>query len=193
MKTFELKGEVRNELGKKATKALRAQGLVPCELYGVGQNVHFVVSEAALRKLIYTPDIYLVNLEGAGNQVSAVMKEIQFHPVSDRVLHIDCLQVVESKPIVMEVPVRLEGHAAGVRAGGKLSLEMRKLRVKGLAAAIPEKLVINIDDLGLGKTIQVKDLHFDNLELLNGLQSVVCSVKLTRAAMGNAAAAAAGK
>ena len=190
MKTFELKGEVRNELGKKATKALRAQGLVPCELYGVGQNVHFVVSEAASRELIYTPDIYLGNLEVAGNQVSAVMKEIQFHPVSDRVLHIDFLQVIESKPIVMEVPVRLEGHAAGVRAGGKLSLEMRKLRVKGLAAAIPEKLVINIDDLGLGKTIQVKDLHFDNLELLNGLQSVVCSVKLTRAAMGNAAAAA---
>ncbi len=193
MKTFELKGEVRQELGKKATKALRASSLVPCELYGVGENVHFVVSESALRKLIYTPEIYLVKLEVGDKTVDAIMKEIQFHPVTDKILHVDFLQVVENKPIVMEVPVKLEGHAVGVRAGGKLSLEMRKLRVKGLANAIPEKLIINVDNLELGKTMQIKDLQFDNIELLNGLQSVVCSVKLTRAAMGNADAAAAGK
>lgn len=187
MKTFELKGEVRNELGKKATKALRVNSMVPCELYGVGENVHFVVSEADLRKLIYTPEIYLVKLEVAGKTVDAIMKEIQFHPVTDKILHIDFLQVVDNKAIVMDVPVKLEGHAAGVRAGGKLSLEMRKLRVKGLANAIPEKLIINVDELELGKTIQVKDLKFEGIELLNGLQSVVCSVKLTRAAMGAAA------
>lgn len=191
MKTFVLNGTVRNDLGRKAAKALRTQGLIPCELYGAGKNVHFTVSEAAVRKLIYTPEIFLVELDVNGEKVNAVMKEIQFHPVSERVLHIDFLQVVDGKPVVMEVPVKLEGHAVGVRAGGKLSLEMRKLRVKGLATAIPEKLVINIDNLELGKTIQVKDLRFDDLELLNGLQSVVCSVKLTRAAMGSAAAAAA--
>ena len=200
MKSIDVKGTARVAGGKKAARELRKQDMVPCNLYGEkrGENglpvaEAFACSNAELRNLIYTPHIYSVNLNIDGVERKAVMREIQFHPVSDRVLHIDFLQVVESKPIVMEVPVRLEGHAAGVRAGGKLSLEMRKLRVKGLAAAIPEKLVINIDDLGLGKTIQVKDLHFDNLELLNGLQSVVCSVKLTRAAMGNAAAAAAGK
>ena len=180
MKTFVLNGATRTDLGRKA-----------CELYGAGKNVHFSVTESAVRKLIYTPEIFLVELDVNGEKVNAVMKEIQFHPVSERVLHIDFLQVVDGKPVVMEVPVKLEGHAVGVRAGGKLSLEMRKLRVKALAANVPEKLVINIDNLELGKTIQVKDLHFDNLELLNGLQSVVCSVKLTRAAMGSAAAAAA--
>ncbi len=191
MKTFVLSGTPRVDLGRKATKALRTQGLIPCELYGAGQNVHFTVTESAVRKLIYTPEIFLVELDINGEKVNAVMKEIQFHPVSERVLHIDFLQVVDGKPVVMEVPVKLEGHAVGVRAGGKLSLEMRKLRVKAIATAIPEKLVINIDNLELGKTIQVKDLHFADLELLNGLQSVVCSVKLTRAAMGSAAAAAA--
>lgn len=190
MKTFELNGKVRTDLGRKAAKALRCENLIPCELYGAGKNVHFTVAEAAVRKLIFTPDIYLVELDIDGEKVKAVMKEIQFHPISERVMHIDFLQVVDGKAIEMEVPVRLEGHAVGVRAGGKLSLEMRKLRVKGLADAIPEKLIVNIDNLELGKTIQVKDLHFDNLELLNGLQSVVCSVKLTRAAMGTAAAAA---
>lgn len=188
MKTYDLKGTVRTELGKKATKAVRAQALIPCELYGAGKNTHFSVAEADVRKLIYTPDNHVVVLDVNGEKVNAIVKDLQFHPVSDKLLHIDFLQIIENKPIVIDVPVKLEGHAVGVRAGGKLSLEMRKLRVKGLANIIPERLVINVDNLELGKTIQVKDLQFDGLELLNGLQSVVCSVKLTRAAMGAAAA-----
>ncbi len=184
MKTFELKGTVRADLGKKATKAVRSNGSIPCELYGVGENVHFSATMADLRKLIYTPEIFVVNLNIDGKEVKAVMREIQFHPVSDQVLHIDFYQVTEDKPVVMEVPVKLEGLAAGVRAGGKLALEMRKLRVKALYTNIPEILTINVESLELGKTIQVRALEFENLEILNASNAVVCAVKLTRAARG---------
>ena len=184
MKTFELKGTVRTDLGKKATKAIRANGSIPCELYGLGENIHFSSTMADLRKLIYTPEIFVVALNIDGKEVKAVMREIQFHPVSDQVLHIDFYQVTEEKPVVMEVPVKLEGLAAGVRAGGKLALEMRKLRVKALYSNIPEILTINVESLELGKTIQVRALEFENLEILNAANAVVCAVKLTRAARG---------
>ena len=114
----------------------------------------------------------------------AVVKDVHFHPVNDRILHMDFLEVNDKKPIVMEVPVALEGHSEGVKAGGKLSLEMRKLKVKAIYTQIPEKLVINIDNLGLGKTMQVGDLHFEGLEIMNAKNAVVCAVKLTRAARG---------
>ncbi|MDR1368668.1 MAG: 50S ribosomal protein L25, partial [Dysgonamonadaceae bacterium] len=117
----------------------------------------------------------------------AILKDLQFHPVSDQLLHADFIQVAENKPITMEIPVVLEGLAEGVKAGGKLSLEMRKLKVKGLYKDFPEKLVINIEDLGLGKTIQIGSLNFPNLELLNAKDNVICAVKLTRAARGAAA------
>lgn len=184
MKTFELKGTVRTEIGKKASKAIRVAGSVPCELYGVGENIHFTCTNSDLRKLIYTPEIYVVNLNIDGKEFKAVMREIQFHPVTDKVLHIDFYQVNEEKPVVMEVPVKLEGLAAGVRAGGKLSLEMRKLRVKAIYTNIPEVLVINVESLELGKTIQVRALEFENMEILNAPNAVVCAVKLTRAARG---------
>ncbi len=184
MKTFELKGTVRADLGKKAAKAIRENGSVPCELYGKGENVHFTATASDLRKLIYTPDIFVVELTIDGKACKAIVKDLQFHPVSDKLLHIDFLEVVENEPIVIEVPVKLEGLAAGVRAGGKLNLSMRKLRVKGLYANVPERLVINVENLELGKTIQVRALSFDNLQLLNAPNAVVCAVQLTRAARG---------
>lgn len=119
----------------------------------------------------------------------AVIKDIQFHPVEEKILHMDFLEVTEKKPVVMEVPVSLEGHSEGVKAGGKLSLEMRKLKVKAVYTHIPEKMVINVDNLGLGKTMQVGDLHFEGLEIMNAKNAVVCAVKLTRAARGAAAKA----
>ena len=122
-------------------------------------------------------------------KVMAVIKDIQFHPVEEKILHMDFLEVTEKKPVVMEVPVSLEGHSEGVKAGGKLSLEMRKLKVKAVYTHIPEKMVINVDNLGLGKTMQVGDLHFDGLEIMNAKNAVVCAVKLTRAARGAAAKA----
>ena len=200
MKSIEIKGSVRTEIGKKATRELRNNNGVPCVLYGVKKDenglpvaTHFFVPVEGLRNLVYTPNIYLVNLDIDGTVVTAIMKDIQFHPVKDNILHVDFLQVEENKPIVMEVPVQLEGLAEGVRAGGKLALQIRKLKVKALYNAIPERLVIDVTPLGLGKTIKVGELSYEGLELLNAKDAVVCAVKLTRAARGAQAAQAAGK
>ncbi len=193
MKTFELKGEVRTDLGKKSSKAARVGESVPCVLYGGAENVHFTSAASDLRKLIYSPDVFVVELEVAGKKCNAIMKALQFHPVTDKVLHIDFLQVTETKPVVVEIPVKLEGLAEGVKAGGKLALEMRKLRVKGLYTNIPERIVIDVTSLGLGKSIQVGSVSVENLEILNAKNAVVAQVKLTRAARGAAAAAASKK
>ena len=200
MKTIEIKGSVRTDIGKKATRELRKNNGVPCVLYGVKKDenglpvaTHFTVTVEGLRKLVYTPNIYLVNLDIDGTVVTAIMKDIQFHPVTDAILHVDFLQVEANKAIVMEVPVQLEGLAEGVRAGGKLALQIRKLKVKANYDAIPERLVIDVTPLGLGKTIKVGELNYEGLELMNAKDAVVCAVKLTRAARGAQAAAAAGK
>lgn len=182
MKVFELKGEFRNDLGKKSTKALRADGKVPCVLYGGEKNIHFAVVEKDLQKLIYTPVVYIVKIMIDGNEYEAIMREIQFHPVSDHILHIDFYQINESKPVVVEIPVKLEGFAEGVQAGGKLALVVRKLRVKALPANLPGEIVLDVTRLGLGKSIKVKDLSFDNFEIVNAKEVVIAQIKLTRAA-----------
>lgn len=184
MKTFQLEAASRADLGKKATKALRKEGIIPAVVYGGSETRHIVVTQDAVRNLIYTPEIFDIDLTVAGKQSKAVLKDIQFHPVTDEILHLDFLEVTKEKPIVMEVPVVLEGHAAGVRAGGKLVLEMRKLRVKAPYDQIPERLTINVEELQLGKTIQVGALYFEGLQLMNAKNAVVCAVKLTRAARG---------
>jgi len=193
MKTFELKGTVRTDLGKKASKAERVSDNVPCVLYGGAVNTHFTTTVSDLRKLVYSPEVYVVDLEIDGKKCKAVMKALQFHPVTDKVLHIDFLEVSDKKPVIVEIPVKLEGLAEGVKAGGKLALEMRKLKVKGIYTQIPECIVIDVTALGLGKSIQVGAVAVENLEILNAKNAVVCQVKLTRAARGAAAAAAAGK
>ena len=193
MKTFELKGEIRDGFGQKAAKSYRSEGLIPCVVYGGhgNENLNFVIKQGAVRNLIYTPEVFLVNLDLGEKKMQAILKEVQFHPVKEQILHIDFLHVFEDKPVVIELPVRLKGLAAGVKAGGKLSLDLRKLRVRALAANLPEELVINVEKLELGKSIQVGDLSFEGLELLNAKNAVVCRVQLTRAARGDAAAAAA--
>ena len=198
MKSIEIKGSLRTETGKKATHSLRKNNSVPCVLYGVQKDengnqvaTHFTVTVDGLRKLVYTPHIYVVDLNIDGKVVNAIMKDIQFHPVTDAILHVDFLQINEENPIVMEVPVQMEGLAEGVKAGGKLALQMRKLKVKALYSAIPERLIVNVTSLGLGKTIKVGELNYEGLEILNAKEAVVCAVKLTRAARG--AQAAAGK
>lgn len=193
MKHFKLSAAVRkaDQLGKKATKALRREALVPVVLYGGSETHHLVVKADDLNKLIYTPEIYLIELDVEGKQYKAVLKDVQFHPVSDRTLHADLYEVSEEKPIVMSVPVILDGHAVGVRAGGKLVREKRTLRVRAAYNKIPENLVIDVNNLKLGKTIQVHELSFEGLELVDAPQAVVCGVKLTRAARGKDAAAGA--
>ena len=217
MKTFELKGTPRETLGKKMSKNLRKQGMIPAVLYGqepvalpytgkmnAGEKLveigdgkgiivtDFSVSFDGVRKLIYTPEIHLVSIEmGDGRKVNAILKEIQFHAVSDAILHLDFQEVFADKPVEMHVPVELIGHAVGVKAGGKLTQAMRKLKVKGLAEQIPEKLTVNVDHLELGKTIKVGELQFDHVELISPKNAVVCAVKMTRAAQSAAGAAAA--
>ena len=196
MKSIEVKGTARTIAERsseqaRALKAIRKNNGVPCVLYGAGENVHFTVPAEGLRNLVYTPHIYVVDLVIDGKKVNAIMKDIQFHPVTDAILHVDFLQINEENPIVMEVPVQLEGLAEGVKAGGKLALQTRKLKVKALYNLIPERLVVNVTNLGLGKTIKVGELNYEGLTLLNAKEAVVCAVKLTRAARG--AQAAAGK
>lgn len=215
MKTFQLSAEPRTDLGKKATKALRAEGKIPVVLNGgaivelpyagtlapgqkvveIGDNkglitTDLVVAQDDVRKLVYTPEIFAIELDFNGGKKMAVLKDIQFHPVKDNILHMDFLEVDDKKPVVIQVPVKLEGHAEGVKAGGKLSLSMKKLKVKAVYTNVPERLVINVDNLGLGKSLQVGDLHFEGLELVNAKNAVVCAVQLTRAARGAQAAAA---
>ena len=192
MKTYELKGEVREDFGKKAARSYRSEGLIPCVVYGGSneKNLNFVVKKSDVRNLIYTPEVYLINLVLDGKSVMAILKEIQFHPVKDNILHIDFLHVFPNVPLVIELPVRLEGLAAGVKSGGKLSLDLRKLKVKALADKLPQELVVNVEKLELGKSIQVGELSFEDLELLTPKNAVVCRVQLTRAARGAAAKSA---
>ena len=214
MKKYELTAEPRVDCGKKATKALRNEGKIPAVLNGgaivelpysgtlkpgeklveIDSKRGIITTDIAVkgedvRKLIYTPDIFEIDLTVNGETRKAVMKELQFQPVKDTVLHIDFQEVYPEKPIVMEVPVLIEGHAEGVKAGGKLTLSMRKLKVKAVYSEIPERLIVNVDSLGLGKSMAVGDLHFEGLELMNAKNAVVCAVQLTRAARGAAAKA----
>lgn len=190
MKNLQLSGSLRTDFGKKYAKQVRKNALVPCVLYGGEEVAHFTLDENDLRSLIVTPDIHTVELNIDGKTYMAILKDAQFHPVKDNVLHIDFLQIFEDKPIIIEVPVRLNGLAAGVKDGGKLSQELRKLKVKGFYKDIPDVLNIDVTNLGLGKTMQVGTLSFDKLEIITPKQAIVCAVKLTRVARGLAAAAA---
>ena len=182
MKSFDLKGTSRTEVGKKSTNELRKNNGIPCVLYGIEKEAKaFAVTADAVRKLVYTPDIHVVNLTIDGVECKAVLKDIQFHPVKDTILHMDFLQIVEDKAIVMEVPTVLTGLAAGVKLGGKLQQAIRKIKVKAVYANIPEKLTVDVTELGLGKSIKVGDLSFEGLELVTPAQTVVCSVAATRA------------
>lgn len=193
MKTFQLNGTPRPEFGKKAAKIVRKEGNVPCVLYGGSEVVHFSVSDNDIRGLIVTPEIFLVELNLDGKKYKSILKDAQFHPVKDNTLHLDFYEVSETRPILMDVPVRLNGLAEGVKGGGKLSQELRKLKVKAVYTDIPEVLNIDVTNLGLGKTLQVGSLSFDKLEIITNKQNVVCAVKLTRVARGLAAAAAKAK
>lgn len=196
MKSINVKGTARTATGKKATRDLRKNGGVPCNLYGENKNengesiaMSFATTQEELRKLVYSPDIYSVNLTIDGKECKAVMKELQFHPVTDQLLHVDFYEITEEKPIVMEVPIQMTGLAEGVKAGGKLAASVRKLKVRAAYTAIPEKLNIDVTHLALGKTIKVGELHFEGLELVTSPSVVVCQVKMTRSAMSAAAKA----
>ncbi|MBP3779150.1 MAG: 50S ribosomal protein L25/general stress protein Ctc [Prevotella sp.] len=195
MKEISVSGEKRATTGKKAAKELRKEGLVPCNLYGEkkGENglpeaVAFAIPAAQLRKVIYSPNVYVVNLTISGEAHKAVIKELQFHPTTDAVLHVDFFEVNETKPITIGIPVKLTGHAQGVRDGGRLSQAVRQLNVTAPYKQIPEILEIDVTNLKLGKAIKVAELNFEGLQIATPAQVVVCSVKATRASRSAAAA-----
>ncbi len=191
MKIFELAGTLRNEYGKKASKALRKQNLIPCNLYGMGENITFTVSADDVRKLIYTPDTMAVALTIGAVKKIAVVKEMQFHPVQEVCLHIDFLEVNDKKPVTVEIPIQLTGHAEGVKAGGKLSLEMRKLKVNGIYTDIPDRVVVDVTNLGLGKKLFVSDVEVEKCTLKSVKEAIVAQVKVTRNSNAENAEAAA--
>jgi large subunit ribosomal protein L25 len=195
MKEINVTGQKRSDLGKKATKQLRKEGLVPCNLYGEAKDENgkpkalaFAVPMTDLRKLVYTPHIYVVNLVIDGENHPAIMKELQFHPVTDALLHIDFFEIHEDKPITIGIPVKLNGLAQGVRDGGRLSLIVRKVNVTAKYQDIPETLDIDVTNMTIGKSIKVGDLKFEGLEMATSKEVVVCTIKATR--KSNAAAAA---
>ena len=195
MKEINVKGTARAAFGKKAAREIRKANAVPCNLYGEAKDENgapvalpFTVTNDELRNLIYSPDIYAVNLNIDGKECKAILKEIQFHPVKDNVLHVDFYEITDTKPIVMEVPIKLNGLAEGVKAGGRLAASVRKLKVKAVYTNIPERLNIDVTSLGLGKTIKVGELHFEGLELVTSKEVVVCQFKITRGARSAASA-----
>lgn len=197
MKEISISGKKREALGKKASKALRKEGFVPCNLYGEAKDENgkpvalaFASPFSELRKVIYTPHIYVIKVTIDGEDHTAILKDIQFHPVTDAPLHVDFYEVNDQKPIVMGVPVKLQGLAAGVRAGGRMNLSIRKINVLAPYQQIPEHLDIDVTKLGLGKSIKVGELSFEGLELVTPKEVVVCSVKATRNSAAAAAAAA---
>ena len=195
MKEINVTGQKRTDLGKKASKTLRKEGLVPCNLYGQatadGKPVamSFACPMTELRKVVYTPHIYVINLVIDGESHTAIMKELQFHPVTDALLHVDFLEVNDQKPITIGIPVNLLGLAQGVPDGGRMNLSIRKINVTAPYQQIPEHLDIDVTALKIGKSIKVGELSFEGLELATGKDVIVCSIKMTRAAMSAAAAA----
>ena len=195
MKEIAINGQKREATGKKASKMIRKEGLVPCNLYGEkkGENglpeaLAFTASFAELRKVVYTPHVYVVNINIDGKEHKAIVKELQFHPTSDALLHADFFEINETKPITVGIPVKLNGLAQGVRDGGKLNLSIRKIDVTAPYKQIPEILDIDVTELKLGKAIKVAELNFEGLEIATPAQVVVCSVKATRASRSAAAA-----
>jgi large subunit ribosomal protein L25 len=195
MKEINVKALKRETTGKKATEQLRKEGLVPCNIYGESKDANgkpaamaFAISARDLRKVIYTPHVYVVNIDLEGEPHTAVIKELQFHPTTDAVLHVDFYEVNETKPITIGIPVHLVGLAQGVRDGGRMNLSIRKINVTAPYKNIPEFLDVDVTDLRIGKSIKVGQLSYEGLEMATSKEVVVCSVKMTRAASKNAAA-----
>ncbi|MDO4995251.1 MAG: 50S ribosomal protein L25 [Bacteroidales bacterium] len=198
MKEITLNAQVRKDLGKKASRDLRRAGMVPCNIYGVKKDEKglpvaqsLVVSDKELAKLLYTPNVYIINLNIEGKTVKAILKELQNDFVKDTPVHVDFYEITDA-PIVMEIPVKLNGLAEGVRAGGKLSLNVRKLKVKAPYTQMPDTLDIDVTNMALGKTMKVAELSFEGLEIVTSKEVVVCAVRVTRASRSAATEEGAG-
>jgi large subunit ribosomal protein L25 len=182
MKTIEIKGSFRSELGKKSSREIRKAGNVPCVIYGKEQNLHFQAPEISFKNLIYTPEAHLVDLNLDNKVHKAVLKDVQYHPVSDRILHADFIEVFDDKPVVINIPIKVTGDSVGVIAGGKLNIKKRSLKVKGLPTDLPEHLQIDITDLKIHDSVKVGDISFDKIELLDPKRLMVLTIATSRVA-----------
>ena len=190
MKSITIKGSERENVGKKATKAVRDAGMVPCVIYGGNQPVHFVADERAFKDLVYTPNAHTVVVELKDKSANVILQDIQFHPVSDKILHIDFFELNEKKEIIMEVPVKVTGTSPGVLLGGDLRLNQRRLKVKALPKNLPDYVEANISELEMGNKLYVTKLEAKNFKLMHPDNTVVAQVKISRAAMKAAQEAA---
>ena len=182
MKTLEIIVKRRNELGKKSTRKLRAEGNVPCVMYGGEETIHFYAHDNSFKDLIYTHHVHMINFSIDGKPHKAILQEIQFHPVTDKILHIDFIEVFDNKTAIVEIPIALSGNSVGIKNGGKLRQRRRLLKVKGLISDMPDVLDVDITDLNIGESFKVRDIQFDNLEMLDPPQAMVVGVVSSRIA-----------
>jgi large subunit ribosomal protein L25 len=182
MKTIEIKGTFRTELGKKSSKLIRRAGSVPCVIYGKEKNIHFHAPELSFKNLVYTPAAHLVKLIIEDKEYDAVLKDMQFHPVKDNILHADFIEIHDNKSVVINIPIKVSGDSVGVIEGGKLSIKRRTLKVKGLAKDLPEALPIDITNLKIHEGLKVGDLSYDKIELLDPKKSMVLTIATSRVA-----------
>jgi large subunit ribosomal protein L25 len=190
MKSITIKGQERENVGKKATKALRDAGMVPCVIYGGDQPVHFAADKRAFKDLVYTPNAHTVVIELEGKKIDAILQDIQFHPVSDAILHIDFFQLQDDREVIMEVPVKITGKSPGVMAGGVLRLAQRRLKVKALPKNLPDFISADISPLEMGNKLYITKLASDDYKFMHPDNTVVCQVRISRAAMKAAQEAA---
>lgn len=181
MKTVSMSGSLRANVGKKDAKMNRASGKVPCVIYGGKEELHFTLDNKDLETIIFTPYTFLVDLDIDGKKLTATLQDVQYHPVSDVTLHADFLQVTPGKPIIVSLPVRIEGNSPGVMRGGKLIKKFRKMKVKGLAEHMPEEIVLNISKMDIEDTLRISDIKIPNIEILEVMGNLVLHVASTRA------------
>ncbi len=189
MKTVSISGSLRANVGKKDAKQNRAEGKVPCVVYGGKEEMHFIVEEKDLHQIIFTPYNFLIDLDIEGKKMQAIMQDIQYHPVTEKPLHVDFLEVSEKKPVILSLPIRISGTSKGVLRGGKMVKKYRKLKVKGLAKDMPEEINIDITELDINDALQVSDVKVDNIQMLDIPTATIISIASTRAVEPAAGAA----
>ena len=180
MKTVSISGSLRENVGKKDAKMNRRHGNIPCVLYGGEKQVHFTTNEKSFQKIIYSSEIFLIKINIDGKEHPTILQDVQYHPVSDKILHADFLELIASKPMSVSIPVKLNGSAPGVLNGGILTKNLRKLRVKGMQEDIPESIEINIDELEIGNSVKIRDIQTGNFSFLDNLNLVVVAVRTSR-------------
>lgn len=183
MKEVSLSGSLRANVGKKDAKAVRNSGQVPCVVYGLGEQTHFSVKHVDMEKLVYTPNVHIINLDVDGKTIKTVVQDIQFHPITDKIVHVDFIELKDDKKIKVNIPVNLIGRSPGVMAGGKLQQIFRRVKVNALPANLPDSIDVDISSLQIGQAVRVRDINSEELDIQNAASAVVCSVKMARGAV----------